>query len=764
MKKSMYILFGLRLFFYFSVITLIFIHPGISVSFDSVGIMQWFIIIPLMAGFAFVPDSVVSVRYKRIAAFSLLFILSVFAGITRVGMLQLFTAGLISFALTHFLFTRSRWAKIASLEPFFFAWVCLRLLSLSRSGEEIAGQSMALTQFILVWTAVVFLMHSMVIYLCINSKSCKKVWKEGITFSFVTLAVLVILLFVLPPDFVRNAIIENLVTERQPVIIPPSNRDRPFDGRGGSRRTLPNSNGRNSGELRGISEHEWDNRNRGRGSGSSDQQDNRQYMVKIVVADREPVYMGEFFRGQLDPIEGFLQSSIEPLNELSHQRFFTTWKNNERNTDIGRALQEVVALSTLQEKFMPWYPVTIDPTILSENSGPLRYIHQVESNTHLGDPFMLVNKHSRRFTESERRAFEHYLEVPLEESDKREFTSYVNTALNNWRRTRESFINSDSILKQIYENEEAYINEHLETIIALMTSFSVYQYDIFLGEDYTISTLKEFLFNSKEGNCTEFSNTLALLGRIAGIPSRVVTGYLASEGLQTPAHLRGLSVLQSQIPFLQEFPFDNLFMVTNVHGHSWTQFYIPDYGWLDFEATMFAIPPIGMGDFNTWDIIIPILSDEKTVSQIRKFPWRAVGRILVSLVIFALVGAYVLLYGRIAILFIGSKKQNRAGARSLYLLLLARLASDGQPIKPASKTAHEYSQLFAKSGLDESCFKAFADIYGEIRWRQFTDKTEEGVCFKKLTFEYQNILKSTRRPGLHHAIKRLFSLRGLAYL
>jgi hypothetical protein len=217
---------------------------------------------------------------------------------------------------------------------------------------------------------------------------------------------------------------------------------------------------------------------------------------------------------------------------------------------------------------------------------------------------------------------------------------------------------------------------------------------------------------------------------------------------------------------LQKFPFDQLFMVTNLHSHSWTQFFIPDYGWLDFESTAFSIPPQGMGDFNNWDVVIPLFDEQQTFSNLKKFPWRAVGRAIINLAIIALICAYALRYGRELILYVNSRNANfdiRTRTRSLYLLLLARLAADGQPIKPASKTASEYSQLF-RGQEDTSCFKPFADIYSELRWRQFDNPVEMEVKFEMLKIKYQNILNSTCRPGLHRWFIRIISLRGLAYL
>jgi hypothetical protein len=772
MKKSLIILFCLRLFFYFSVIALILIHPGITVSFDRIGIVQWFVIIPLMAVLPFIPEQKIKHRTRIILSFSLLFLLSVIAGGVNLNALAPFAAGLVSFTLTFLLFNNkpmfSRFAKIAALEPFFLAWVGLRLLSLSRSGEDIAGQSIALTQFMLVWTAVVFLFHNVVIYLCLYPNSRINAWKEGLVFSLAGLFVLVVVMFVLPPDFIRNTIITNLTSERIPQKISQSDTDRGLPQRGRGRRTRPNS-GSGRGELRGMSEHDWPGRGDGDGSG-----ERRQYMVMIVASDREPVYMGNVFRGQLDPVKGFLANQNELLNDLANQRFFVTWFSNEREHDIGRKKQEVFSLSTLRQKYLPYRPIVIDPVILSDDTGPLRYIHQVVSNTHLGDSLMLVHKKSRLFTRFEESALAPYLEIPLEEDDKKLFEEYLHNALLTWKVDKNDIIKSDPYLMYIFSNqteqEQAVQseggNDHIENIMALLVSFSKYQYNLNPNDDHSIAALKNFITDSNEGDCVEFSNALALLGRLAGIPSRVVTGYLVSENLQTDAHLRGLALLRGKLPVLQQFPFDNLFMVTNLHSHSWTQFFIPDYGWLDFEATSFSMPPMGMGDFNNWDVVIPLFDEQQTFSQVKKFPWRAVGKAVINMAILALICAYALRYGRELILYINSRRAShdiRGRTRSLYLLLLARLAADGQPIKPASKTASEYSQLF-RGKDDTSCFKSFAEIYSELRWRQFTDSAQMEERFQTLKKEYQDILNSTRRKGLHRWFIRLISLRGLAYL
>jgi len=773
MKKSPVILFWLRLFLYLSVPALILIHPGIAVTFDRISFMQWFVIIPVMAFLAFVTPPKFSFKDRCFIAGVALLLLSAWAGWFGFGTLQLLLAGVISFILTYLLFNYPRWAKPAALEPFFVAWVCLRLLSLSRSGEDVAGQSAALTQFIFVWTAVVFLFYSFVIYLCLFPKSTGGAVKEGAIFALAAAGLLVLVLVVLPPDFVRNSVIDNLLPDKVAERIRESSDHglpKDAEGRRQGRRTIPQGE-KNQQGLRGISEYSWQNKS-GRGKkADGSKSDNRQYMVMIVAADREPVYMGDTFRGQLDPTDGFLPSPQEPLNKLAKQRLFITWFDDEPEVDKDRERQEVFALSTLPQKYLPYRPVSIDPVILSENTGPLRYIHQVVSNTHLGDPLALIFRSSRPLSSFEKNLLAPYMDFPLNEGDKEAFRKYFNSAVKKWKEDRREILSKLTKRDEIPEPS----NEHLETIFALLTGFSTYQYNLSYTEDINIEMIKDFLLNNNEGDCVEFSNSLALLGRLAGIPSRVVTGYLAAEELQTQAHLRGLANLRGRIPYLQQFPLNNLFLVTNLHAHSWTQFYIPEYGWLDFEATMFAIPPVGEGDFSNWDVVIPLIDEKRVFSQLKKFPWLAVLRAAGIMAVFALVLAYLLRYGRELALYLGTRRGGRAGARSLYLLLLARLAADGKPMKPASKTALEYAQLFPfkkteaaiGAGADVSenpHLKNFASIYTEMRWREFKDSAQMDECFLRLKQEYRNILETTKRGGLHGPLLRAISLRGLGYL
>ncbi|MDR2370198.1 MAG: transglutaminase-like domain-containing protein [Treponema sp.] len=781
-KKSSVVLFVLRLFFYLGTAGLPFFHPGISVSYDSAGLVQWFLIIPFEAAVAFFPSPGGRPFYKGVLAVLPLLFFSVFAGGFGPGALPPFCAGLVSFILAFLLFRYPRWGKASALEPFFLAWVCLRLLAFSRSGEDAAGRSIGLTQIILVWTAAVFLLHSAVVYFCLFPRGLSGAGGEAAVFALCFAAALA-LVFVLPADFVRNTVIANLLSDHIDDMTKPDDNDWGVPENGGGRNrgreTIPGS-GRRPG-LRGLSEHDWPDEN-GKGKrgsrgkdGEGEGGESRQYTVMVVASKLDPVYMGSSFRGKLDPVLGFLPAPDEALNRLPYMRLFNTWFDNSPVFERGRERAEVFSLSTLPQNFLPYRPFAVEPTVLNENSGPLKYVHRVFSNMYPDDPLRLAGRGAEPERNPfapymEKNAFDSYLEVPLEEKDLAVFKSRLDRALDDWRENRREILSGVPYLRGFIDEtaDGVSVNPVQETadkILAILLSFRGYQYNVSDNDDFSIAALEEFLLDSKDGDCVEFSNSAALMGRLAGIPSRVVTGYLASGSLQTTAHLRGLAALRSRIKVLQEFPFEDLYLVTDAHSHSWPQFYIPGYGWIDFESTLFAIPPLGMGDGNMRDVVIPLIDDAKVFSQVRAFPWRAVLRTAGFLAALALLGAYLLRYGREIFLRAGVRRGGRAGARSLYLLLLARLAADGKPIKPASKTAVEYAELFPEPpDSPAAVFAGFAALYTELRWRQYGDPAEQDERFRRLKAEYRNILRAVRRRGVSGFFIRILSLRGLAYL
>jgi protein-glutamine gamma-glutamyltransferase len=74
--------------------------------------------------------------------------------------------------------------------------------------------------------------------------------------------------------------------------------------------------------------------------------------------------------------------------------------------------------------------------------------------------------------------------------------------------------------------------------------------------------LLDFLFEHKEGHCEYFATALALLGRAAGVSTRLVMGYRVSE----------------RSPF-------GYWLVRDRNAHAWVEAWLPGKGWQTHDAT-----------------------------------------------------------------------------------------------------------------------------------------------------------------------------------
>ncbi|HET7628884.1 MAG TPA: transglutaminase domain-containing protein [Bacillales bacterium] len=83
------------------------------------------------------------------------------------------------------------------------------------------------------------------------------------------------------------------------------------------------------------------------------------------------------------------------------------------------------------------------------------------------------------------------------------------------------------------------------------------------NQDY----VAQFLFETKQGYCDNFSSAMAVMLRTIGIPTRWVKGF-------TPGDYK------DSLPNGK-----TVFQVTNANAHSWVEVYFPNVGWVPFEPT-----------------------------------------------------------------------------------------------------------------------------------------------------------------------------------
>ena len=141
-----------------------------------------------------------------------------------------------------------------------------------------------------------------------------------------------------------------------------------------------------------------------------------------------------------------------------------------------------------------------------------------------------------------------------------------------------------------------------KTAIGKATALRNYLRDNFKYEQFSqhppegVEAVDYFLFTLKEGHCEYFASSLAVLARLAGLPSRICTGF-------SPGNYNALS---------------KLFEVHEYHAHAWTQIYVEEYGWLTFDATppgyvVSRTLPLGLGSLhdpfgNEWKVRPPELA------------------------------------------------------------------------------------------------------------------------------------------------------------
>ena len=742
-------LFYIRLAIYLVAYLLPVFHPAIVVSYDSATVWLWFLLVPLQMHLAFFGQG--RLRFGillGISAAVALISVAIIPGFDLLGWLFAYVQ-IGAFLLTYILFTSRVLGRYTGiLELGIIAFIYVRLIGFSRASETFADASGAITQAVLAFSLGSILLHSFVLYLAVFREGVQKRTLREIAIFTTAAAILgIIVALVMPPNFVNhNVVLNELRDPPQPEfqsldgetngldggnLRPNQNRD--DEGDGGSEGGNENGEGEEgqTGSLQGINADEWENR-RGNGEGDgegSGNEESKQYAVMVVGSKHDPVYAAEAYYGSYDTRRGFVRTPDQPLNNLTYTRLLETWRNPSPAIAPMREDTDVFILSTIPERVVPYDPIAIEPTVLNTRYHPFDFAYSVTSGISRSEPDQW-----RRI-------------APLSPSEREEYADYLEYEIPDEHRPV-----IEKLAENLFTGRAGYY-ARLEAILALYTT---YQYEIGFTDDVTIDAISNFLFSTRTGDCTEFSNATALLARIGGIPSRVVTGYLATEGLQTPNHTQGLVVLQQSIEPLAQFPLEDLFLVTTAHHHSWVQILMPGYGWVDVETTSTALAPVGSGDPNAMDIVIPIITPEEIVQRNFEFPWLLVGQTILVLSLAGLAAAYLFRFGRRLYLSRLARGASRQALSALYTLLLSHLATEGYPLKPDSETSVEYSERHPE-------LREFADAYTRLRYSSATTGSEDNEKWDSMRDTYRTTKKLTRRTGASAFVKRIASLRELRY-
>jgi protein-glutamine gamma-glutamyltransferase len=104
-----------------------------------------------------------------------------------------------------------------------------------------------------------------------------------------------------------------------------------------------------------------------------------------------------------------------------------------------------------------------------------------------------------------------------------------------------------------------------------------FRYSLTPGE-YGKNDLEQFLFHRRVGFCEHYAASFATLMRLAGVPARVVVGYLGGEYNDL----------------------GHFFLVRQADTHAWCEVWLPDSGWTRVDPTTAVAPGRASLDLNSF--------------------------------------------------------------------------------------------------------------------------------------------------------------------
>src|SRR6266513_2633241 len=104
-----------------------------------------------------------------------------------------------------------------------------------------------------------------------------------------------------------------------------------------------------------------------------------------------------------------------------------------------------------------------------------------------------------------------------------------------------------------------------------------FRYSLTPGE-YRKNDLEQFLFHRRVGFCEHYAASFATLMRLAGVPARVVVGYLGGEYNDL----------------------GHFFLVRQADAHAWCEVWIPEKGWTRVDPTAAVAPGRASFDFTSF--------------------------------------------------------------------------------------------------------------------------------------------------------------------
>ncbi|MCS7205563.1 MAG: transglutaminase domain-containing protein [Leptospiraceae bacterium] len=760
-------LFITRFFLYITALIFPFFHPAIAVSHDLYTKITLLFLLPLsmIFGYFLIPPRW-DFKKSLITLMVIFFVTSLIFFPFDMSLLFPFAVVLWGYFSTLLIFqSQGKFPFFATLEIFLLITIYYQLLQYSRSSEEVAQASEGINNLLIAILLFSFILHSLTLYISFfGGKSISKYKKELSLFAVIGIPLFLFIAFMIPPDFVKHQVVYNPLEPEPPLT--PMEGDGFFDRRQGGGQEENFRNGKPLGKRKEKFPSELhnpnpDQQNQGGESSRSEQENpqpreknrlegvpsemweqfkssqhskGKQIAVMVIASEIQPIYAAESYLVRYEPQTGFLIDEQEMLNQLKNLHLISTWNDPEKPLDEKRSPYSIFYLSTLKDRVIAYRPFQIEPTIKDERYYPFEFSYIAISGVSISKPEDWKNLTLQDLSQEPNFSVEKYLSLNLSKEEEQLLKSHVKSLLAS-------------------KNPSNYF----DVLNSILESYRTYKYKLGFQEKTDFNQIKDFLFKTKEGDCTEFSAATALLLRSANIPARVVHGWIASRDLQTPAHVGGVYHLRKKIPSLQKYELKDLYLVTTAHRHAWVQVYFPKFGWVDIETTSFAIPPDPEFDPNAQDVVIPLIDEPIPLKKEKfDFPFTLFFTFVGSLIVLTLMVLYFYKVFLYTFLFFATRRYNPRATNYLNRLLYMKLYDYGFPKRKIYETPLDYISKVPQT-------ERFAKLITELKFRISLPQQEKELRYQELLDEYKMLSQTLKPKTIWKKLKYLLSLKGIFY-
>ncbi len=122
----------------------------------------------------------------------------------------------------------------------------------------------------------------------------------------------------------------------------------------------------------------------------------------------------------------------------------------------------------------------------------------------------------------------------------------------------------DPRVKELAKTVTLGANSRLAVLKAIESWFHRdFAYSLAVSRETDLPPLTDFLLRNRQGHCEFFASGMAVMGRLLGIPTRVVQGFMGGD----------FSAL------------DSSYLVRLSDAHAWVEAFVPERGWVAFDPT-----------------------------------------------------------------------------------------------------------------------------------------------------------------------------------